>query len=78
MKRKNKDETEESGKETRMDSSDGAVATVPPSESTMGGNDADETSVSEVGIEDLMAAAPEETAHIDNQDIFDDLIKYFE
>ena len=37
MKMNNADETEESGKETRMDSSDVTVATVPPSGSTMGG-----------------------------------------
>ena len=46
MKRKNADETEESGKETRMDSSTGAVVTVSQSESTMRGNDADKNIVS--------------------------------
>ena len=37
----------------------------------------DETSGSEVGKEDLMAVAPEESAKSDSQDIFDDLDQYF-
>ena len=78
MKRKNVDENEESGKKARMDSSAGAVVTVPPSESTVGGNDADEPSGSEVGMEDLMEVPSEETVESDNQDIFDDLDQYFE
>ena len=78
MKRKNVDEMEESGKKAKMDSSAGAVVTVPPSESTVGGNDADEPSGSEVDIEDLMAVPSEETVESDNQDIFDDLDQYFE
>ena len=41
-------------------------------------NDADETSGSEVGIENSMTVASEETAESDNQDIFEDLAKYFE
>ena len=61
-----------------MDSSAGVVVTAPPSESTMGGNDADEPFGSEVGIEELMSIAPEETAESDNQDMFDDLDQYFE
>ena len=78
MKRKNVDEMEESGKKAKMDSSAGAMVTVPPSESTVGGNDADEPSGSEVDIEDLMAVPSEETVESDNQDIFDDLDQYFE
>ena len=49
------------------------MVTVPPSESTMGGNDADEHFGSEVGIEELMSVAPEETGESEIQDIFDDL-----
>ena len=61
-----------------MDFSARVVPTVPPSESTMGGNDADEPFGSEVGIEELKSVAPEETAESDNKDMFDDLDQYFE